>query len=652
MDNYSESKIPIESQILLNSMKDISNYFDSVNEQSQYYAFFNEALFQNNNKWLDDIKIQIKNILSDSNPNSNPRIIITDINYDNKIKSLIRKIAQPQNHKKYNQKKENQKDNFFEEKNEFLEKVDELTNFSDIMEAVNSCSKKKRTSYLSTIHKKSHDNNTNFNSNEKNEKESENIYDLLNDEDLNMINYNSSNEKEKIINNNEYPSNLNEDEENENSLCTIVEQPSNEELDKNGSSQRQINFLNSKQLSFSNQMNKQSNKLVNSQSNENNNKEYTLVLNKNINNESNNQIKDYLPHTDNKKPHKPLIILESIITPQKSQDYLSNSHNINILDNLFNSQQKTPDFIKNNINIKSSNKEPIPINSSNIKIEQQLSFNKTNKKIINHDNNIINNEFTFSSIKKNDTKNNTPIDKNYINSQIVIKTFKKNKESNDYNNHNNQNFINILTNTINNVNEQSTQKNKYNNIQIQSNNNSNNNINFNYNFSNNKNNINIQNNFNNNGSSQKQIVQNLVLTSTKKPNIINKNNINTYDKILNKYENDFEEYEMSDLSLEEGEEEEKMDKEKFVPKWAEDEEYLDYLIERQNKDDNLRIKSFGNFVAENLNLNMIFETHNQAYEVRNSTADWRGDNSFEKDKVTDVNDKEINNIFPNRKLNF
>ena len=530
-----------------------------------------------------------------------------------------------------------------------------MTNFSDIIEAVNSCSKQKRSELLSTIHKEKHDNNSNFKSYEKREKESENIQDYLDDEDLIMINYNSNNdnEKEKIINNNnEYPPNLNEDEENENSLCTIVEQPSNEEFDKNGSSQRQINFLNSKQLSFSNQMNKQSNKLANSQSNENNQKEYTLVLNKSTINETNNQIKNNLAHSDNKKPHKPLIILESITTPQKSQDYLSNSHNINILDNLFNSKQKTPDFIKNNNNINSSNKEPLPMNNSNIKIEQQLSFNKTNKKIKNHNNNIINSEFTFSSIKKVDTKNNTPIDNNNINSQIVIQTFKKNKESNDSNNQNNQNFINVLTNTINNINEQSTQKNKYNNIQIQNINNSNNKNNINFNFSNNKNNINKQNNFNNNGSSQKQIVQKIVLTSTKKTNVINKNNNNTHDKILNKYDYDFEEYEMSDLSLEEGEEEEKMDREKLVPKWAEDKEYLEYLIERQNKDDNLRIKTFGNFVAENLNLNMVFETHNQAYEVRNSTADWRGDNSFEKDKVTDVNDKDINNIFPNRKLNF
>ena len=73
---------------------------------------------------------------------------------------------------------------------------------------------------------------------------------------------------------------------------------------------------------------------------------------------------------------------------------------------------------------------------------------------------------------------------------------------------------------------------------------------------------------------------------------------------------------------------------------------------QQNNDKDLIIESFGNFVVENLNLNMIFETHNEEFDVRHSTADWRGDDSFARNKVTNINDKEIDVMFPNRKLQF
>ena len=73
---------------------------------------------------------------------------------------------------------------------------------------------------------------------------------------------------------------------------------------------------------------------------------------------------------------------------------------------------------------------------------------------------------------------------------------------------------------------------------------------------------------------------------------------------------------------------------------------------RQNNDKDLIIKSFGNFVVEHLNLNMIFETHNEEFDIRHSTAEWRGDDSFVKNKVTNINDKEIDVMFPNRKLQF
>ena len=70
---------------------------------------------------------------------------------------------------------------------------------------------------------------------------------------------------------------------------------------------------------------------------------------------------------------------------------------------------------------------------------------------------------------------------------------------------------------------------------------------------------------------------------------------------------------------------------KFIPKWALDKAYINERIIKQNKDKELIVKSFGNFVVENLNLNMIFETHNEEFDIRNSTADWRGDDSLVKE---------------------
>ena len=649
MDSYTQEKIPIEKEMLLNSMKDISNYLNSINQQSQYYILFNETLFQNNNKWLDDIKYQIKNLLS----NKNQKIIIPDIKYDNKIKSLIRKIAEPQNHKKFNQ--ENEDGNIIEEKNAFYEKVDELTNFNDIIGAVNSCSRHKRSSLLSAIHKKNDENNINFSPIEKNEnenvKKNENIYDYLNDEDLN-VNFSDSNEqKEKIINNNVYQLNLNEDEEIENSLCTIVEQPSIEDLDKNTFSQKKINLLNSNKFSLSDQMNIQASNKVNTQSS-NNRKEYILDLNKKESNESNSKDKNILPNTDNKKAYKHLVILESITTPQKSQEYLMpNSYNKIPHDNIFNSKMNTPNFININSNQNSSNKDPLSMNNTFKKMDSQFSFNHTNSKLINKNNSNNNNNaitFNFSTTKKcdkNDIPSENNINSNINNNKIIEQTFKKNNEPNINDNSNNKNFINILTNSINNINNNN--KNQYSNIKIQNSNNKSNNID-DCKFSNiktNKNNLNSE-------SSQKKYVQKIVLTSSKRANTANKNNINKNVEKINMYENDFEEYEMSDTSLIEDEEDEIIFNNKKVPKWAMDKKYINYQIAKQNNDPELRIKSFGNFVVENLNLNMILETHNQLYEIRNSTADWRGEDSFGKNKATKVIDKEIDNMFPNRKLNF
>ena len=165
MDKHTEDQIPMNKEILLNTMNDLSTYINSINEQSQYYNLFNETLFQNNSKWLSGVKSQIKDLLDNSNQNS--EIIIKDINYDDKIEYLIKKIAEPQYHKILNVKNNN--GNLVENKSGILEKVDELTNFSDIIGEMNSISKHKRNSLLSKIHKNDKNNNSdNYNINENN----------------------------------------------------------------------------------------------------------------------------------------------------------------------------------------------------------------------------------------------------------------------------------------------------------------------------------------------------------------------------------------------------------------------------------------------------------------------------------------------------
>ena len=94
--------------------------------------------------------------------NSEQNINISDINYDNQIIYLIKKLAEPHNYRNNNENKVNI--NY----NEIFEKIDELTNFNDIIGAVNTCSKRKRNSLLTTINKKNNYNedieNNNINS--------------------------------------------------------------------------------------------------------------------------------------------------------------------------------------------------------------------------------------------------------------------------------------------------------------------------------------------------------------------------------------------------------------------------------------------------------------------------------------------------------
>ena len=614
MENNQENQMEIDNEIIINNMNNISQYIKSTNEDSDYFNKFNEQLYRNYNEWFDDMKIKIQKGIKNSEKN----IQIYDLNYDNNLISLIKKVSEPHN---YKNNKENLNNN-----NEIFEKVEELTNFNDIIGVVNTCSVKKRNSLLAKIHNNENNNNNineNINDNTKLSLQNDFKIEKNNDydeEDINSPEFNNiSNQKEKIsyINLNSYEQN---EQEEENSLCTIVEQPSNEELEKNTISQKS-KFYNTNLCSSSNNINK-----IECQNNNNNiNNNYILNINNNKNTliDKNSQI-----NKDKTIKIEPLKLIKSNETPQKNYNsqlsenlnnnyFLSNSNNKVTHENLFYSNQKSPYFggIKNDY----SSSQKYNTQTKNHPKEDSnslFSFSNTNQKNLN------NNEFIFSTNKKVDNN----ISNNKKEYTIFNHTITKKEEGNNVstNNSNTKNFINVITNSINN----NINQNIFNsNIKI-------------------KNNINNNNDYKSNDLFPNNYVQNIVLTTTKKAKNLNNNTIHI--KIKQKYEDDFEEYEMSDSSLKE-EENEGL---KFIPKWAQDKEYLYNKIMEQNKDKTLIEKSFGKFVVEQLNLNMILETHDKKFEIRNSTADWRDEESFAKNKVTNINDKEMDLMFPNRKLEF
>ena len=479
MDKQLEDQKQMENTIIKDNIKNINEYIKLTNEDTLYFNLYNEYLFENHNKWLDNIKNQIKKGIDNSDSN----IKISDINYDNKIITIIKKIVEPHNYRNNNKNNENIN------KNSIFRKIEELTNFNDIIGTINICTKNKRKSLLSTIHKKrNNDNNENNYINKDNNEnnritfqENKNEPDNINnyDEDININDFIPSNQKEKMINNYIYPYPYNKkEEEEENSLCTIVEQPSNEEIDKNNTiSQNSNNLFNSKQYSFSNQTKNQ----FNVQNNLNNNNKNNYVLNVNNKISNNNIVLNKIPpYSDNKKNYKPLKIFESITTPQKDNNF-PNSQNINNNNylfsntyskinhtNLFHCQQKSPYFaeIKNTEN--NSNKTNIPLNNIGLVNSSQFSFNNSNKNMSNY------NEFTFSTVKK--FENNLSNNKNYNISNnkkdiIVIHTSKKKELEQNYlsnnkndNNSNNKNFINIITNSIHNIHNKNLEnKNQINN---------------------------------------------------------------------------------------------------------------------------------------------------------------------------------------------
>ena len=501
-----------EKEIIKSNISNITKFIKSSNEDTQNYLLFNEKLFLNHNKWLENIKSQINRSIR----NCNETINFQDINNDKETLNLIKKIVKPNNYRNFNEKNMN--------KEEILETIDKLTDFNDIITTVNTCSKLKRDSLIAKIHNNNINNEINININDKEnsritfKENNDNENNKLIDEDIMIEDIISSTQKVKL------DSGSNELEKEGNSLCTIMEQPSLEEMKKSIFSTNIMPNTNTIE---------EKNKTGN----------YVLELNNNMTNMSN----PIINKSANNQNYKPLKLSESIITPKKDDNNINNINNNN-----------TP-----------ANK------GYAINIMPQFSFNKKGQQLQENNNSNINNN-TNSNIKIINSKNEITF---AFSSNKKLQSQKKDNiiTTPTLNPKNNNNFINIITTTINKINEE-------------------------------------------------------------------------------KYLDDFEEYEMSDSSQRDDEEDDDDELNiKFKPKWALDKEYINRQLQKQKNNPDLIIKSFGKCFVERLNLNMLFGTHYEVFDVRNSTADWKGDDSLAKsgkNKINDENNNDINNIFPNRKLQF
>ena len=142
---------------------------------------------------------------------------------------------------------------------------------------------------------------------------------------------------------------------------------------------------------------------------------------------------------------------------------------------------------------------------------------------------------------------------------------------------------------------------------------------------------------------------------------INNSNLVSEETLIKKIntnkEYNFErEYSITEISSNDSNNDE-INEDKYIPEWANDNKYLEEQIRKQNNNNNLENEVFGKFVIENLNLNMIFETMNENYNLRHSTADWKNDNTIKNNNINFINYQNLNensNLFPqtNRQLHF
>ena len=163
-------------------------------------------------------------------------------------------------------------------------------------------------------------------------------------------------------------------------------------------------------------------------------------------------------------------------------------------------------------------------------------------------------------------------------------------------------------------------------------------------------------------TSTKEVKPTIISTSKKKGNIPLFNTDMKIQSTLTKNYVDTE-YEITEGSESSDEESEDDSKIKKIPKWAKNKKYIEECVIKQTKE-GLYMDIFGKCKIDNLNLNMIFYTMDDKYQCRNSTADWRLDNTIKSLSKNNTQNKNIstfkvtnsehNKIFPktNRQLNF
>ena len=80
MDKQLEDDKLMENEIIKDNINNINQYIKLTDEDTLYFNLFNEYLYENHNKWLDNIKNQIKKGIDNSDSIINISDIIMIIN--------------------------------------------------------------------------------------------------------------------------------------------------------------------------------------------------------------------------------------------------------------------------------------------------------------------------------------------------------------------------------------------------------------------------------------------------------------------------------------------------------------------------------------------------------------------------------------------
>jgi len=483
-----------------------------------------------------------------------------------------------------------------------------------------------------------------------------------NKETNNSSNSFSNNESSNISNDsNKSPDKnyIKNNKKNDLSLGTIVEQPSREEKDKysiknnNNIKNDNKNIIEEKQeknkklpsKEFKEDINEITKKKFEKIEDNDNDNQYFYTQqnnNKKVNENNNSKIINNISlncfsqdYKDNCFSNKQILIKKlnpefvfkspSPQTVKFKNHYNNNSKHIDIKKNIENPiYNNNNDYKFDNKIIQINN----PINLSNSKSEKILltpSFNeniqnKNKKNCITQNTNFIS---TLSKAISDETSHTEINNKNNLNNNNNnIYSFSKNNKQNNINNINNANITNQIQ-----INTPSPNKNK---TKLMNNLNNNSPT-----FTLLKNNENVQ-----------KIYSQRILEKNNNSNLINNNifinYINNNDNKNNQINIEEEkQYSITDSnsnnSSSDGDESSSTNL-KFVPNWAKNKTYLTKCINEQNSNINEIVENiFGNYNIEKLNLNMIFESNNEKYTIRHSTADWKFDNS-----IKSINNEIIN----------